>query len=124
MNTETIPIANRMPPEAVDVLILLGALAGVALVVFFCILIFRKDERQRRHHHHHRHHHRKTYREQFRQTTSGIKELIRQRRHRSHHERRQLNPTLAQTGGLPPIRPPDKPPDKPSGPTPPAAPTP
>lgn len=110
-----------MPPEAVDVLIVLGAMVGVALIVFICILIFRKDEGKRHHHHHHHHHHRReSYREQFRKTTSGIKELIQQRRHRSHREHRPLNPTLAQTGGLPPIRSPEKPPGAP----PPTAPTP
>ena len=29
------------------------------------------------------------------------------RRHRRHHERRAANPTLAETGGLPPLRPPE-----------------
>jgi hypothetical protein len=35
----------------------------------------------------------------------------RKRKHRQHHhEKRQLNPTLAKTGGLPPKRGPDQPP--------------
>ena len=102
-----------MPPESEDVLIVLGAIAAVALIVFFCVLVFRKDEKHR-HKHHHRHH-RKSYREQLQKTTGGIKELIRQHRRRSHREHRALNPTLAQTGGLPPVlRPEDS-----SGPPPP-----
>jgi hypothetical protein len=40
------------------------------------------------------------------------------KKHRRHHrrrrrERRSLNPTLAQTGGLPPVRQPQNPPDQP-----------
>ncbi len=122
MNSETIPIANRMPPEAVYVLIVLGATLGVAFLVFLGVLIFRKDEGKRHHHrHHHHHHHRGSYREQIQKTASGIKDLIRHRRHRGRREHRPLNPTLAQTGGLPPIRSPDQPPGTPP---PPDAPTP
>jgi ABC-type transport system involved in cytochrome bd biosynthesis fused ATPase/permease subunit len=98
-----------MPPGSLDVLIVLGAIALVALIVFFCVLLFRKDEKLRRKHHHH---HRKSYREQFQKTASGIKELIRQHRRRRRREHRHINPTLAQTGGLPPIRVEEKPPDK------------
>jgi heme/copper-type cytochrome/quinol oxidase subunit 2 len=38
----------------------------------------------------------------------------RKRKHRPHsHEKRQLNPTLAECGGLPPKRDPDQPPANP-----------
>ena len=120
MNSDTIPISNRMPPEAVSVLIVLGAMAAVALIVFFCVLVFRKDVGKRHHHHHHHHHRRESYREQIQKTATGIKDLIRQHRRRSHREHRPINPTLAQTGGLPPIRSPDQPPGSP----PPSAPKP
>ena len=111
MNEDTISLGGRMPPEAKDVLIVIGAVAAVALIVFFCVLVFRKDNNHRHKHHHHRHHHqRKSYREQFQKITSGIKELIRQRRSRSRRGHRPINPTLAQTGGLPPIHEPGKPP--------------
>lgn len=36
------------------------------------------------------------------------------RKHRHHRERRSVNPTLAQTGGLPPPRPPEPPDATPS----------
>ena len=110
MNSDTISISNPLPPESVDVLIVLGAIVLVALIVFFWVLSFRKKEKR---HHKHHHHHRKSYREQFERTTGGIKDLIRQHRRRSHRERRPLNPTLAQTGGLPPIRRPENPPGQP-----------
>ncbi len=114
MNGDTINLGGRMPPESEDVLIVLGAIAAVALIVFFCVLVFRKDEKHR-HKHHHRHH-RKSYREQFQKTTSGIKELIRQHRRQSSRGHRPINPTLAQTGGLPPIHEPGKPPPPPPQP--------
>ncbi len=116
-NSDTISIANKMPPEATDVLIVLGAIVLVALIVFFCVLSFRKDGGKVRHKHHHRRH-QKSYREQFQKTTSGIKELIKQHRRRRHREHRPINPTLAQTGGLPPIRKADKPPSPPPPPQP------
>jgi type VI protein secretion system component VasK len=114
MNGNTINLGGRIPPESEDVLIVLGAIVTVALIVFFCVLLFRKDEKHR-HKHHHRHH-RKSYREQFQKATSEIKELIRQRRSRSRREHRRINPTLAQTGGLPPIHEPGKPPPPPPQP--------
>jgi len=107
MNSDTLPAVGRMSPELVDVFILLGAMAGVVLIIFLCALIFRANDGKRHHHHHRRH--RKHFFKQFRMTASGIKEMIRNRRQRSHRERRSLNPTLAQTGGLPPIRRSDKP---------------
>jgi FtsZ-interacting cell division protein ZipA len=108
MNVDTIPGANPLLPESVDLLIVVGAVVLVALIAFFWVLSFRKDEKHR-HKHHHRHH-RKSYREQFQKTTSGIKERIREHRRRRHREHHPINPTLAQTGGLPPIRKADKPP--------------
>jgi FtsZ-interacting cell division protein ZipA len=114
-NKDTISVANPLPPESMDVLIVLGAIVLVALIVFFGVLLFRKDGKHPRKHHHR--HHRKSYREQFQKTTSGIKELIRQHRRRRHREHRPINPTLAQTGGLPPIREADKP-SPPPGPQP------
>jgi hypothetical protein len=108
MNGDTLPANNQMLPESQDLMIVLGAILLVVLIVFFCVLLFRKD--WKRQHRHHQRHHRKSYREQFQTTTSGIKELIRQRRHWHRRENRPVNPTLAQTGGLPPIRKTDEPP--------------
>ena len=109
--SDIISATNKMPPGSEDILIVLGAILLVALIVFFCVLSFRKGEKTG-HKHHHRHH-RKSYREQFKNTASGIKELIRQRRRHRRREHRSINPTLAQTGGLPPIRTAVKPPPPP-----------
>ncbi len=84
-------------------------LAGVALLTLAIILgaLFmhkRRDEDLsgwRVHHHHHHH------REQSNGTGSGESGSRRRRRRREHRPR---NPTLAETGGLPPLRP-EPPPD-------------
>jgi hypothetical protein len=64
-----------------DFLIVSGAIVLAALVALIWIALFRKDPAQQHKRKHHRH---------------GKK-----RRRREH---RKLNPTLAETGGLPPIR--------------------
>jgi uncharacterized membrane protein YccC len=113
MDINTLPSSTPLTPELEDILIVLGVLVGVALIAFFWVIAFRKDGKHRRKHHHHHHHQRKDYREQFQKGASGIKELLRQRRRRRHREHRPINPTLAQTGGLPPLREADKPPPPP-----------
>jgi hypothetical protein len=54
----------------------------------------------------HRHHH-ASYRERFRKNADEIRQLVQPRR-RQRREHHPLNPTLAQTGGLPPAREEDK----------------
>jgi hypothetical protein len=101
-----IPPPDRFSPAWVDFVIVLGALLVLAILLFFWVLVFhkpRRRHRKRKHHHSHR--------GQFKKGTDGIREMIRQRRHGHHrHEHQPLNPTLAQTGGLPPLRDEDKPP--------------
>jgi FtsZ-interacting cell division protein ZipA len=108
MNPDAKSFPNWLPPESMDVLIVLGVIVLVALIVFFWAFSFRKAGKRPRKHHHH--HHRKSYREQFKKNAAGIGELIRQHRRQHHREHHPINPTLAQTGGLPPLREPGKPP--------------
>jgi hypothetical protein len=76
-----------------------AAVLAVGLLLFALAYLSRRrryelsneDPLRPRRHHHHRHH----------------------RRHRTHVTYTQRNPTLAETGGLPPLRPPQPPPDKP-----------
>jgi hypothetical protein len=74
-------------PGWADIFIVAGAVLLAAFVAFVWLAFFRKKQT---HLHRHRHGH------------HGKK-----RRRREH---RKLNPTLAQTGGLPPIRTEEKPP--------------
>jgi FtsZ-interacting cell division protein ZipA len=102
MENDTISIANPLTPEWVDILILLGVIVLVVLVAFGWA--FAASKRRNRIHKHRHHNRRKGIREQFQKSTGDIKELVRQHRSGRQRERRPVNPALAQTGGLPPIR--------------------
>ena len=106
-------------------LILVGALCVVILtaMVWFVYSYQGRRRRHRHHHHHHHHHHDHEQPEgegdpQSRPSAPGntssqvvgekVAEdgqvLLRKRRRRRRREHRPRNPTLAETGGLPPIR--------------------
>jgi FtsZ-interacting cell division protein ZipA len=108
---------SRMPAGLLDFLIVIGVILLVVLIVFYWAYAVRK--RKNRNRKYRQHHHQKGIREQFQKNAGDIKELIRQRRHGRHREHRSLNPTLAQTGGLPPLREAEKPsPPPPPSPSP------
>ena len=75
------PFALPKPGASADWLIFLSIFVPVALAVGGFIIWFMISRKSRKH----------------------------RRKHRKRHHR-QLNPTLAQTGGLPPLRGPDEPP--------------
>jgi hypothetical protein len=77
---------GRMTPVWVDFFIMTGILLLLAIGLLVWSVYFRKRGRKRR------------------------------RRYRGRHDRRSANPTLAQTGGLPPVRHPEAS-DKPPPPT-------
>jgi hypothetical protein len=86
-----------------DTLALFGAVLLVVIAVFFWALLFRKNggtqHRQRRRHH-------KKTGEAPDNITETIEEPAPGKRfRRRRHEHRHMNPTLAQDGGLPPVRP-------------------
>jgi hypothetical protein len=91
---------------AAQVLIYLGALFLVALAVF-AWAVFRTQHRQR-----HSHHNRlKPAPNAVSEDAHGKKSFLRSRRnHQRQPEYLPLNPTLAETGGLPPIRTAEPPP--------------
>jgi len=93
-------------PEWVDFLIMLGAIVLVTLAALLWALSLHKSGKRQRKHHHHR----KSHREQFQKGAGDIKELVRQRRGGRHRGHRHTNPTLAETGGLPPLREAEQPP--------------
>jgi len=109
MNEGTLPPAGQLSPAWVDFFIVLGVILLVTLGLMFWALVFSTKARHRRHRHRH-HHHRENYREKFRKNAADIKELIQPHRHHHRHKHRPTNPTLAETGGLPPIREQEKPP--------------
>jgi uncharacterized iron-regulated membrane protein len=81
---DVLPATGRMTSAWVDFFIMVGAFALIAIGALIWVVYFRRTRRKHRH----------------------------KRRHR--RERRSVNPTLAQTGGLPPPRPPDPPDATPS----------
>lgn len=92
--------------------IVLGAVALVSVALLVWAAFFRN--RRRHHSHHHHHHHHDASAESLTPGTDGAPASDspepRRRRRRRRREHRPRNPTLAETGGLPPIRP-DKPPE-------------
>jgi hypothetical protein len=86
------PASNSLPlPQWLNFLIMAAAILLVTFGALVWSVSFRRKRKRKRKHHRHK-----------------------------HGERRQLNPTLAQTGGLPPIREEEKSParDEPSPPQP------
>jgi cell division septation protein DedD len=79
---DELPGIGELPPGWVEFFIMTGAIALVAIGALIWTFFFRKRRKRRRHKFHHR------------------------------HEHRSPNPTLAQNGGLPPVRQEEKPPDQ------------
>src|ERR1041385_4614650 len=88
--------------SAAEVLVLIGIFVGVALVIFLWAAYAR---RPRKMHHVYRHLHPdrngESSRRRKRSSSNGLFGR-KHRRRRSHEKERPINPTLAQTGGLPP----------------------
>jgi FtsZ-interacting cell division protein ZipA len=101
---------QKMDATTRDILIILGAVALVTLLALFWAVAFRSRKRRHHsHHHHHRHHHSHDHTEESsapvseEETVSEPTSRRKRRRHR-RREHRPRNPTLAETGGLPPLR--------------------
>jgi len=102
-----------------EVMIVTGAAAIVTLIVVLWAVYFRRRRRHHTHHNSHHHHHAQP------PTEDGIshseitadapteEQPRHRRRRRRRREHRPRNPTLAETGGLPPLRS-----DQPQGPVP------
>ena len=99
---------NRMDATTRDAILVFGALAVVSLLVILWAAFVRKKKRTREHYHHPRH------RPAASTDTPVVAESQqsdenqgheRRRRRRRRREHRPRNPTLAETGGLPPIKP-------------------
>jgi hypothetical protein len=105
--TEMIPGAWRwMGLSLKELLLLLGAFAAVSLCLFIWAVYFRKRPGQHSHRHHH--HHSRSQPEPVTTSESSDSEPDGERRYRKKRRRRRehrpRNPTLAETGGLPPLR--------------------
>ena len=86
-------------------LILLTAIALITVPVLVWAVFFRKT-RRREHGHHHSHHHSYDSAEPAAEDAEGDSKALHRRRkwRRPRRQHRLRNPTLAETGGLPPVR--------------------
>ncbi len=97
-----------MDPYARGGFIVIGAIGCVTLLILFWAMFFRKNGRRRRHHSHHHRHEQEPAPVAAPAVANNLDappppERHHRRRHRRHRHRSR-NPTLAETGGLPPIR--------------------
>lgn len=96
-----------------ELLIVLGAVGLVTALALIWAVYFRKKPHRHAHHHHH-HHPSAEFPEASESSMdsgSGVSDGKRYRRkRRRRREHRPRNPTLAETGGLPPLRA-ERPPD-------------
>ena len=87
-------------------LIIFGAIGLVTLLLLVWAAFVRSRRRRRHSHHHHHHHHAQRPAElpAALQNEDVPAPSEKRRRRHSRHRHRPRNPTLAETGGLPPIR--------------------
>jgi hypothetical protein len=98
---DTSPAVGGLSPEWLDLFVVLGAILLVLLGLFFWALFFRKRKGER---HRKRRERPESYRKRLQKGAADIKQLLNERQRRRRREHRPINPTLAQTGGLPPVR--------------------
>ena len=94
-------------PFTREVVTVLSAAVAIGLLAVFWAVFIRKRKGEHRHRHHH--HHRASESQSSTSVVPGDDSSgqVMQKRHRRRRRRehRPRNPTLAETGGLPPIRP-------------------
>jgi type VI protein secretion system component VasK len=95
---------NRMDTTTRDAILVFGALTVVTLIIVVWAAFIRKKPREHSSQHHHRHRP-ATQSEAVSQETAEEPGRERRRRRRRRREHRPRNPTLAETGGLPPVKP-------------------
>ena len=108
MDDDPIPGFGRLSAVAKERLIVLGAMALVLLVLFGWAIMYRtkrqrsarREERQKRRH---------SLAKNAAKGMAEIREFVKEHRRRRRREHRPRNPTLAETGGLPPVRSEDDP---------------
>ena len=104
---DVLPASHWMGLSVKELVILLGAVTAVTLLLVIWAVYFRKKP-HRHHHHHHDHDSSSEEVEPAKYSDSGSAEGESGRRYRRKRRRRRdhrpRNPTLAETGGLPPLR--------------------
>jgi|SRR5689334_9617282 len=106
MEPETVIITwKKMGPGLREAVLVSGALLLVISLAFIWAAFLRK---RRRVHRHHRSHYDNASSIARSNSSEGKGFFTRGRKRRKRKEHRSINPTLAETGGLPPVRPPPR----------------
>lgn len=90
-----------------DVTVVFGVLLLLVGAMLIWALYFRRRNHHHHHHHHRHHHHHEPEGGLVNQGSSSgpsVEDSGRKRRRRRRRGHRPRNPTLAETGGLPPVR--------------------
>jgi type VI protein secretion system component VasK len=104
-NVDEVRVSWHSPSGSTrEVFLVLGAIIAVTSVLLIWALYFRKRRRHHSHHHHHHHHSSSESSALGTTPAESGQESRRRRRRRRRREHRPRNPTLAETGGLPPVR--------------------
>jgi hypothetical protein len=101
---ENIPLTGHIDAGWLEIFALLGAILLVVIGLFFWAAFLRNTKKKRKRKYRE---HRGNYREKLGEGAGEIKEYIEKNRHHRRRGHRHPNPTLADTGGLPPRRPED-----------------
>ena len=93
----------KLTPQAKERLLIFGAIFLVIIGVLLWAVLFRKSRRRaaRRESHRHR---RTSFAKRTAKGVAELKQYVQERQRRSRRRHRPRNPTLAETGGLPPPR--------------------
>ena len=108
-------IFAEMTREGKERLLILGTVFLAAVLALILYFVVRKLRRRYSHRHHHRPAELKRYR-RHKHEDEGLLSLLRPTHRRRKRRFLHRNPTLAETGGLPPARPEDVPPPGPKAP--------
>lgn len=109
------PAVPGISRDALTILVVCAALGVLLLLLVYWWWQARRHHRRHRHHHHHHRHHAQSSPTPAPENAEGPTEDSPAGEHRPHRRRRRRshrgrNPTLAETGGLPPPRPEGQPP--------------
>jgi type VI protein secretion system component VasK len=96
---DPLPSLQPLSPNAIQRWIVIGAIGFVVLSAFVWAAFIRKRRRRRKHHHH-----RRSFAKSAAKGMSEITRHVHERQRRRRSRQRTRNPTLAETGGLPPPR--------------------
>lgn len=99
---QNIPLTGHLDAGWLEIFALLGAILLVVIGLFFWAAFLRKTKTRKR-----KRKHRGNYREKLQEGAGEIKEYIEENRRHRRRGHRRPNPTLAETGGLPPRHPED-----------------